>query len=278
LALQHLRSDKNLANLEASQEQTFGSQRQFRMSQLGAAPKTSSSSVSSMVRGGASSGLNQGGVTSILHGYSKKNIEDGHSDRRLRILGCLSNEELTLLCQDSKGNEVSTLVRIAMVRSWIMRRLIARQKFEPQGDLGKTSPPIVSRLYQVISDGYLGFSQAAKVTDVPFPFPYHNLIRILLWMYALLLPFLINSKIIHVYLRFAVNFLAVFAYFALCEVGDNLEDPFLPYDPNELPLQAIQHTFNARLLSLGMAPRDCSGDWTDPLTPKPVRRGTKPDP
>merc|ERR1712187_197057 len=123
------------------------------------------------------------------------------------------------------------------------------------GDTKATSPPILSRFYQVVSDGHLGFSQAAKVADTPFPFPYHNLIRIFLWMYAFYVPFVINAKVLESGFRFVINFLAVWSYFALCQVGDNLEDPFLPYDPNELPLQDIQYSFNVRLSSLSFVPK-----------------------
>ena len=37
-------------------------------------------------------------------------------------------------------------------------------------------------------------------------------------------------------LRAIFVFTSVFCYHALHHIGDNLEDPYLPYDPNELPL------------------------------------------
>eukprot|EP00929_Paragymnodinium_shiwhaense_P018408 TRINITY_DN12897_c0_g1_i1.p1 TRINITY_DN12897_c0_g1~~TRINITY_DN12897_c0_g1_i1.p1 ORF type:complete len:442 (+),score=70.23 TRINITY_DN12897_c0_g1_i1:160-1485(+) len=259
LALQHLRSDSDLGNLEALQitadhdtmkSKVSAESMQYRLTYVGC--KLPKRDEKGAPRSKACCGFR----------YTQKHLQDVLKKRKLRILGQITDEELLLLRKDSQGNECGTLVRIAMVRSWIMRRLISRQKYEPQGDLGVTSPPIVSRFYQVYSDGFLGFSQAAKVTDCPFPFPYHNFIRIVLIIHALICPWLVNAKLMHAAVRFVVNFLAVWAYFALCEVGDNLEDPFLPYDPNELPLQEIQHTFNARLLSLGMAPQ--SYTWLGP--------------
>eukprot|EP00415_Alexandrium_ostenfeldii_P004241 UN4241 len=160
-----------------------------------------------------------------------------------------------VLDTDNSGEPVHSLARVSMVESWIMRRLTARQKYEPAGDMCKTAPPILSRMAQVVSDGFLGFSQAAKVAETPFPFPYHNIIALFLWIYALTAPFVVNSKLMYIPARFIVNFVAVWSYFSLAEVGDNLEDPFMPYDPNDLPLEAIQHKFNARLLSFGMVPR-----------------------
>lgn len=260
LALQHLRCDCDLRNIEGSQHDLERSQSQFKLSDIGDLPPSRVPSQASVVIG---ANIRRGPSLKDLtpkSAYSDNVLEGQLQLRKLRILGSLAPEELKLLESDSNGVEISSLARISMVRSWITRRLIARQKYEPRGDMAKTSPPIVSRLYQVISDGQLGFAQAAKVVDCPFPFPYHNIIRILLWLYCFLVPFLINSKVMHPVGRFTVNFLAVWAYFSLCEVGDNLEDPFVPYDPNELPLQVTQHTFNARLLSLGMVPRGYGAD------------------
>mmetsp|Transcript_34653 Transcript_34653/g.78361 ORF Transcript_34653/g.78361 Transcript_34653/m.78361 type:complete len:499 (+) Transcript_34653:133-1629(+) len=247
LALQHLRCDPDLTNLEAHENL-----------HTPFVPPPVPSIIAHKSSGG-------------LAAFSEGNVRSQLQLRKLKILGALAPEELVLLEENTQNSQVPTLARVAMVQSWIMRRLISRQKYEPMGEMGKTSPPILSRLYQVISDGHLGFSQASKVSDTPFPFPYHNLIRIFLWMYALSVPFVINSKVLHILARFIMNFLAVWAYFALCEVGDNLEDPFLPYDPNELPLQAIQHAFNARLLSLNRVPTwipECKMDDKEELTPE----------
>merc|ERR1711959_392524 len=105
-----------------------------------------------------------------------------------------------------------------------------------------------------MSDGNTFFSQACKSAEVPFPFPFANLLRLFLWILLLIIPFLVNSKILHHPFRFLVNFLAIFSYFSICQVGDNLEDPYLPYDPNELPLHIIQHDFNSRLSAMRVLP------------------------
>merc|ERR1712072_1322205 len=117
-----------------------------------------------------------------------------------------------------------------------------------------TSPPILSRLYQVISDGCLWFSHASKIAITPFPFPYHNLISIFLWTYTFMVPVLVNGIIMEDVSRAVITFNAVFAYHSLAAVGDNLEDPFFPYDPNELPLQELQDNVNQRLLAFGVVP------------------------
>ena len=61
-----------------------------------------------------------------------------------------------------------TAERVHMVLSWIHRLLVRRRK---AGGLAHDAP-IVSRIYQVLSDGNLWYLNALKVVDTPFPFPY----------------------------------------------------------------------------------------------------------
>merc|ERR1712096_511962 len=73
-------------------------------------------------------------------------------------------------------------------------------------------------------------------------------------------PFIINAKVLYKPARFVMNFITVWAYFSLAEVGDNLEDPYMQYDPNDLPLQALQHSFNLRVLATGRVPAPRTDD------------------
>jgi predicted membrane chloride channel (bestrophin family) len=201
-------------------------------------------------------------VDGALASYQHERLLRKFSEQQLRVLGGLNPRERKALETDSDGRPIETDVRVAMVEGWYMRRLLARQKFE-QGESAATSPPILSRLYQVISDGCLWFSHASKIAITPFPFPYHNLISIFLWSYTVMVPFLINGVIMNDIARAVFTFNAVFSYHSLSAVGDNLEDPFFPYDPNELPLQDIQDTINQRLLAFGVTPDRTTGSRTE---------------
>jgi predicted membrane chloride channel (bestrophin family) len=233
LALQHLRCDSDISNLENHSEESQSMR--MSMSALGDTPQLTY-------------------ATNKLANFGFNHAHHKGVPMHLKVLGGLLPEEREKLTADSQGNLLSTVTRVTMVESWIMRRLIARQKHEPSGDMCKTAPPILSRMVQVVSDGNLGFSQASKAAEVPFPFPYHNMIRAFLFIFGLSVPFIINSKVFNPVARAIINFIVVWAYFALAEASDNLEDPFLPYDPNDLPLEAIQHSYNARLLSYGVVP------------------------
>mmetsp|Transcript_21243 Transcript_21243/g.38768 ORF Transcript_21243/g.38768 Transcript_21243/m.38768 type:complete len:457 (-) Transcript_21243:145-1515(-) len=245
VALQHLRDDPNLDNLQfaACTEEDAST---IRRVQSEAASVTSLSS-----KGG------NGGGPPIRYGFptfSEPDLRDTLAQQKLPVLDGLSESERDALETDAVGQPISTEARVAMVESWLMRRCLARQKFE-QGHSAYTSPPILSRIYQVLSDGTLWFGAASKIAQTPFPFPYRNIISIFLWMYTLMVPVLINGIIMNVTLRAILCFCTVFAYHALNNIGDNLEDPYLPYDPNELPLPSMQHSVNMRLYAFGVTPR-----------------------
>jgi len=224
VALQHVRADSNLDNLEFAYPEA-----------------TALQSVAQRME------------TYGMPSFSRSKVGDAIARQKLPVLGGLRSEERLVLEADSQGNLLSTDARVAMVEGWFMRRLIGRQKFE-QGESSATSPPILSRLYQVISDGTLWFGAASKVAITPFPFPYHNIISVFLWMYTLMAPVLINGIIMDVALRSVFVFTSTFCYHALHHIGDNLEDPYLPYDPNELPLPDLQHSVNMRLWAFGVVP------------------------
>eukprot|EP00441_Pelagodinium_beii_P037609 CAMPEP_0197631754 /NCGR_PEP_ID=MMETSP1338-20131121/8817_1 /TAXON_ID=43686 ORGANISM="Pelagodinium beii, Strain RCC1491" /NCGR_SAMPLE_ID=MMETSP1338 /ASSEMBLY_ACC=CAM_ASM_000754 /LENGTH=293 /DNA_ID=CAMNT_0043203283 /DNA_START=492 /DNA_END=1373 /DNA_ORIENTATION=+ len=224
VALQHLRADSNLDNLEVAYPEAPT------LDNVGKKMK------------------NFGMPT-----FSPAKVDDTLARQKLPVLGGLRPEERRALETDARGQVLPTDARVAMVEGWFMRRLIARQKFE-EGESSVTSPPILSRLYQVISDGTLWFGAASKVAITPFPFPYHNIITVFLWMYSLLAPVLINGIIMDTGLRAVFSFVSVFCYHALNNIGDNLEDPYLPYDPNELPLPDMQHSVNMRLFAFGVVP------------------------
>mmetsp|Transcript_119756 Transcript_119756/g.382262 ORF Transcript_119756/g.382262 Transcript_119756/m.382262 type:complete len:546 (-) Transcript_119756:286-1923(-) len=204
-------------------------------------------------------------------GWTNHRFHRVYKHQQLQIIGPLLPEERAALETQADNNLIHTEARVTMVEGWIMRRLIARQKHE-NCDMGQTSPPILSRLYQVISDGCVGFGQASKITDTPFPFPYQNLLQVFLWVYAFTVPVVMNAWLKDTAMRACMTFLAVWCYFAMHQVGNILEDPYIPYDPNELPLGQIQHSYNAKLLSFALVP-DFLQDVFDPSAQKQMLEG-----
>jgi len=111
-------------------------------------------------------------------------------------------------------------------------------------------PPVVSRVYQELSNGLLGFQQAKKVADIPFPFPYAQIVQYLQLAFVISCPFVVMSFVSDTAPAMIFTFLAVFCYVSLNEVATELEDPF-GTDPNDLPLHRLHLRFVHQLYQLG---------------------------
>lgn len=135
--------------------------------------------------------------------------------------------------------------QVFRVQCWVMREVGRRQR---EGGL-KVPPPVLSRLYQVLSDGHHGFMQAKKVSYTPFPLPYAQLVLFFLIVLMFSSPFVIVAYVDSTLVAALLSFCASLGYFALNEVGRELEDPFR-HDPNDLPLSELHYDFNVRLVSL----------------------------
>lgn len=179
-----------------------------------------------------------------------ENLDKLKRSQKIAVIGGLRPEERKALEKDAQGHDLPNCARVSMVETWFMRRLIARQKFE-QGESSATAPPILSRLYQVISDGTLWYGVACKSALIPWPFPHANFIEVMLWLFTLMTPFVVNNNMLDIALRLIVSFAISFTYHTLKATSDVLEDPYIPYDPNDLPLPAWQQAVNLRLLAMG---------------------------
>lgn len=79
--------------------------------------------------------------------------------------------------------------RPQVVLVWIHRALVARIR---EGGL-PIAPPILSRTFQVISNGTMFGNHCIKIVDTPFPFPYNQLVQFLLGTFMLTSPVVITE-------------------------------------------------------------------------------------
>jgi len=110
-------------------------------------------------------------------------------------------------------------------------------------------PPILSRVYQTISRGYVNLLNTKKITDTKFPFPYVQLIIALLLLHTLLTPVVVSAVIDHLVWAPILAFVPVFGAHAINFIAIELEDPF-GEDDNDLPLAHFQAEMNNCLLML----------------------------
>lgn len=110
-------------------------------------------------------------------------------------------------------------------------------------------PPILSRVYQTCSRGYVNLLNTKKITDTKFPFPYVQLISFLLLLHTLLTPMVLASLLSSLVLTPLITFVALFGTHAINFIAIELENPF-GEDDNDLPLAHFQAEMNSCLLML----------------------------
>lgn len=125
-----------------------------------------------------------------------------------------SRDELRMLEQSDD--------RISLVIFWI------NQLITDNLDLMGTPPPIMSRVYQEISNGALGYNQAEKLTDIPFPFIFAQLLAIAIIFVAIVGPISFTLITGHSWLGPMVSTLVIMTFWALNEMAKELENPFGP--------------------------------------------------
>lgn len=110
-------------------------------------------------------------------------------------------------------------------------------------------PPILSRVYQTLSRGFVNLLNAKKIADTRFPFPWAQIITMLIVSYCISTPLVVSAIIKQYAWAMLVTFIPVFSIIALNIVCAQLEMPF-GSDANDLPLQHFQEEMNRGLLLL----------------------------
>jgi len=184
-------------------------------------------------------------VTAALYimGYTRteKSRTLYNAARPFRVLGGVSDAEIQLL-QSARG----PYAKVALCTMWL-QEFIAREHLA--GSMGAIAPPIISRLFQYISDGMLGYNQARKIAYIPFPFPHAQLTSWFVFVLVLVLPVLNLCWGVYIAWAAILNFLTVICFAGLHEVARELEAPF-QNTPNDLPLTTSQAQFNEALITM----------------------------
>ncbi|CAE7365171.1 unnamed protein product [Symbiodinium pilosum] len=182
-------------------------------------------------------------LMSLCHGSALEEIggEDGDFCETIDSHGLATRtlQHLTDCAEEYDFNRVEVLLH--MIQSLITHNL----------DVGvlKVQPPILSRVYQTLSRGFVNLLNAKKIADTRFPFPFAQLISALLFLHIVLLPVLISAVISQAWLAFTFTFLPIFSMCCLNYIGVELENPF-GRDANDLPLKHFQAEMNNCLLML----------------------------
>eukprot|EP00746_Dinoflagellata_sp_MGD_P022754 gnl/MRDRNA2_/MRDRNA2_15326_c0_seq1.p1 gnl/MRDRNA2_/MRDRNA2_15326_c0~~gnl/MRDRNA2_/MRDRNA2_15326_c0_seq1.p1 ORF type:complete len:536 (+),score=90.38 gnl/MRDRNA2_/MRDRNA2_15326_c0_seq1:148-1755(+) len=109
--------------------------------------------------------------------------------------------------------------------------------------------PILTRVYQELSQGMVNFQNALKITDTPFPYPYAQMITVLLLLHLALTPLTVVMFTLHWFWCLVFAFVPVFCFWCINFIAAEIENPFGD-DVNDLPIQEMQESMNKALLLL----------------------------
>lgn len=161
--------------------------------------------------------------------------------RPFAVLGGVSDGEIELL-QQARG----PYAKMALVTMWL-QEFLSRETLN--GSTGDIAPPIISRLYQFISDGVVGYNQARKIAYVPFPYPHAQITSFFSLTIIFIFPILYFSYLNKLSLACILNAVSVLVFLGSHEVARELENPFQNV-PNDIPLITFQAQFNEALVCM----------------------------
>mmetsp|Transcript_130377 Transcript_130377/g.237084 ORF Transcript_130377/g.237084 Transcript_130377/m.237084 type:complete len:617 (+) Transcript_130377:68-1918(+) len=183
-------------------------------------------------------------LMSLCHGSALEEIAGNAGDGELETIDSFGLNVRTLKhLKDCKVTHHFNTVEVLlhMIQSLITKNL-------DDGVL-KIPPPILSRVYQTLSRGFVNLLNAKKIADTRFPFPYAQTIAFLLFLNIVLTPMMISCLISSKVWAPIFAFVPIFGMFSLNFIGVELENPF-GNDDNDLPLDHFQTEMNKCLLML----------------------------
>jgi len=111
------------------------------------------------------------------------------------------------------------------------------------------APPIASRIFQQLGQGVMQLSAAQKIANIPFPFPYTQMVTLLLCGSTVVTPIITGLMIPQARWAGALSFVGIFGFWAINYIAAEIEMPFGD-DKNDLPISDMQEDFNKSLMVL----------------------------
>lgn len=174
------------------------------------------------------------------------------------LLYCTSLQQVAVCTDDQfeiislQGFSESSLMHLAkapekplIVMQWIQQLVV---KGHNEGVL-KVPAPVLSRVFQELSNGIIGITDAQKITDIPFPFPLAQLVATMLLVCAAMTPVALASTMTNPIWCALLTFATVFCFTGINFIAAEIEMPFGD-DPNDLPMHTLQSSLNSALIHL----------------------------
>eukprot|EP00929_Paragymnodinium_shiwhaense_P061561 TRINITY_DN30754_c0_g1_i1.p1 TRINITY_DN30754_c0_g1~~TRINITY_DN30754_c0_g1_i1.p1 ORF type:complete len:604 (+),score=66.34 TRINITY_DN30754_c0_g1_i1:99-1910(+) len=178
----------------------------------------------------------------------------------VRLVSLLYCSAVTSVCQHQKQYEVvdftgmdeAQLVWLAtqpnqceIVLQWIQRLIIDKH----QSGVISAPPPILSRVFQELGNGILHLNNARRIKLVPFPFPYSQMISIILCLHVLFTVIVSGYTTQSPGAAFCRTFMGSFVFWSVNYIAIEIERPYGD-DANDLPLAELAAAMNSALVNL----------------------------
>ena len=175
----------------------------------------------------------------LLARHSKHALAKLAAANKFDVVGGLSEAEKEQLASIPEAD------RAYICMTWMTRLMSLRLR---QGGLA-VAPPLLSRVYQSLSDAMHGSQQAVKLATTPFPYPITQLLALMLLAFTILVPMAVAAFVDSPPLVATLSFFICLSYNALNEAARELEHPF-GLGANHLPTVAAQESFNSKVSRL----------------------------
>lgn len=198
-------------------------------------------------------------LASLLHCVALQHVCEVAEDS-LEVLDTDGLSEESLVYLETVHDRCDVLVQ------WMQRLIVTAHRT----NVVDVAPPILTRSFQELSRGVVNLNNVRRIKDIPFPYPYHQAIILLLFVHWFTTPFLACLYINSAVLSSLFVFVGQAGMWTLIYIANQLDQPF-GEDSNDLPMADLQQDFNRSLISLLHPLSKQVPTYTQPSEDSPVR-------
>eukprot|EP00929_Paragymnodinium_shiwhaense_P041947 TRINITY_DN21788_c0_g2_i1.p1 TRINITY_DN21788_c0_g2~~TRINITY_DN21788_c0_g2_i1.p1 ORF type:complete len:491 (-),score=84.58 TRINITY_DN21788_c0_g2_i1:262-1734(-) len=187
-------------------------------------------------------------LMSLLFCESLKALAD-KEDENFEVLDLEGIDKTHLMFLDT----VSQDEKPELLIQWVQRLVVT----QVENGVISAPPPITSRIFQELSNGIIKVRDAERIREVPFPFPYSQMISVLLMLHAIVMPVVAALLFANFVAAFLLTYGTLFCLFSLNFIAAEIEMPFGD-DSNDVNIEHYMRGFNQSMVLL-----------TSPIAKKP---------
>lgn len=135
--------------------------------------------------------------------------------------------------------------RVQIIVQWVQRLIM----YAYEAGTLKADAPILSRTFQELSRGMVNLNNVRKIKDIPFPYPYQQMVILMLFVHYAVTPVLAALFVGSAWWAAAICFFVTGGFWSVIYIAAEIDQPFGD-DPNDLPLIDMQQAFNSSLKAL----------------------------